>query len=274
MRRFWGGSKRYGMLAAFLAQVALAALLTSTTPPSIAATSPSVIEGRQVTGEVGRLSDVLALSQVPPTIAPTPTSRPLPSPTPTTQAIPTQTPQARPPAPGDSPYAALTSAPVRRAQAPSPTPTPLTPTPVPPRPLPPTQAPPPSPAQGCDQIIVLINQIRSQNGLPALAYHPQLEADAQAYANFLAAHDAMSHTADGRTLDARADAAGYTTWTALGENLAGGYPTFDDAVSAWMASPGHRANILNPMFEETGVGCAWNDSTSYGSFFVQEFGTR
>jgi uncharacterized protein YkwD len=116
--------------------------------------------------------------------------------------------------------------------------------------------------------------VRAQNGLPALVYHPQLAADAQAYADFLAAHDALSHTADGRTLDARADAAGYTTWTALGENLAAGYATFDDAMTAWMASPGHRANILNPIFKETGVGCAWNAQTSYGSFFVQEFGTR
>ena len=41
-----------------------------------------------------------------------------------------------------------------------------------------------------------------------------------------------------------------------------------------MASPGHRANILNPTYKETGVGCAWNANSSYGSFFVQEFGTR
>ena len=105
-------------------------------------------------------------------------------------------------------------------------------------------------------------------------YHPQLEADAQAYADFLAAHDVMSHTADGRTLDARAEAAGYTTWTALGENLAGGYATVGDAVNAWMASPGHRANILNPLYKETGVACASNAGTSYGSFYVQEFGAR
>jgi uncharacterized protein YkwD len=276
LRRFWGGSKRYGTLAAVLLQVAFVALLMGATPHSIAATGPSVSEGRQVAGEAGRLSEVLALSHVPPTITAIPTSRPLPSPTPTTQAAPTQSPPARPLAPTPLPYAAPISAPVRSAQAAPPTPTPLPPAPLPPTSLPPTQPPPSqaSAAQGCNQIIDLINQIRSQNGLPALVYHPQLEADAQAYADFLAAHNAMSHTADGRTLDARAEAAGYTTWTALGENLAAGYATFTDAVNAWMASPGHRANILNPVFTETGVGCAWNANTSYGWFYVQEFGTR
>ena len=107
-----------------------------------------------------------------------------------------------------------------------------------------------------------------------LAYNSQLGTDAQAYADFLAAHDLLNHTADGRTLDARAEAAGYTTWVALGENLAGGYATFEDALNAWLASPAHRDNIFNPGFMETGVGCTWNANSAYGWFFVQEFGTR
>ncbi len=254
MRRYLRASKRYGALAAFLVQIAAAALLLSATPHAAAA-SPYVSEGRQVAGNVERFSQVLALSQVPPTVTATPTSRPLPPP-PTSQ--PTPTPR---------PYVAPASAPTRLPQAVPPTRAPLA-TVAPPQPT------PVPPSQGCDRIIQVVNQIRAQDGLPALVYHPQLEADAQAYADFLAANGAISHTADGRTLDVRAEAAGYTTWTALGENLAGGYATTDDAVNAWMASPGHRANILNPLFKETGVGCAWNQSTSYGSFYVQEFGAR
>jgi uncharacterized protein YkwD len=116
--------------------------------------------------------------------------------------------------------------------------------------------------------------VRQENGLAPLAYNQQLSDAAQHYADFLAAHNALTHTADRRTLDARAEAAGYTTWIALGENLAGGYATFEEAVNAWMASLAHRDNILNPGFLETGVGCAWNANSAYGSFFVQEFGTR
>jgi uncharacterized protein YkwD len=127
-----------------------------------------------------------------------------------------------------------------------------------------------APVEGCDRIIALVNRVRQENGLAQLAYNPQLADAAREYADFLAAHDVLNHTADRRTLDARAEAAGYTTWVALGENLAGGYATYEEAVDAWMASLSHRDNILNPGFLETGVGCARNAGSAYSSFFVQE----
>lgn len=39
----------------------------------------------------------------------------------------------------------------------------------------------------------------------------------------------------------------------FGENLAKGYPTSEETVTAWMNSPGHKANILNPNFTYIGV---------------------
>ena len=170
----------------------------------------------------------------------------------------------------------MTPAPVQRAVAP-PAPLSVQPVLVPVRPaIAPTPTPVPSlpSTGGCEQIIALVNQVREESGLSSLVYHPQLGVAAQRYAEFIAAHDVLNHTADGRTLDKRAEAAGYTTWVALGENLAGGYTTFDEALTAWLASPTHRDNIMNPGFTETGVGCAWNTGSAYGSFFVQEFGTR
>ena len=133
----------------------------------------------------------------------------------------------------------------------------------------------PTPANACGQgLIPLINQVRAENGLPPLAESPLLNADAQQYADFIASRSILSHTADGRTLDARAEAAGYTGWKALGENLAGGYDTPEQAVTAWLASPGHHDIIMSPSYTETGVGCAWNAASPYGSFWVQEFGAR
>lgn len=180
-----------------------------------------------------------------------------------------------PPAPLPStpapPAATAERAPVQRAIAP---PTPLPPSPVEPTATPSPPVPAVAPVDGCERIIALVNQVRQGNGLAPLAYNPQLTAAAQQYAEFLAAHDVLNHTADGRTLDARAEAAGYTTWVALGENLAGGYATFEEALDAWMVSLAHRDNVLNPGFMETGVGCAWNAGSAYGAFFVQEFGTR
>jgi uncharacterized protein YkwD len=38
-----------------------------------------------------------------------------------------------------------------------------------------------------------------------------------------------------------------------GENIAAGYDTPRALLSAWMHSPGHRANILNPHFDRIGV---------------------
>jgi uncharacterized protein YkwD len=49
-------------------------------------------------------------------------------------------------------------------------------------------------------------------------------------------------------------------WT-VGENLAmfgGAEPTAADIVAAWMASPGHRANVLRALFREAGVGVIFN----------------
>lgn len=53
----------------------------------------------------------------------------------------------------------------------------------------------------------------------------------------------------------------------VGENVAYGYGTPEKTVAAWMASSGHRANILNPNFNRIGVGWVAN-----GSWATQQFG--
>ena len=55
-------------------------------------------------------------------------------------------------------------------------------------------------------------------------------------------------------------------WTAQGENVAGGQSTPAAVVDAWMNSPGHRANILNPEYGYMGVGY-----NSNGNRWVQIF---
>ena len=55
-------------------------------------------------------------------------------------------------------------------------------------------------------------------------------------------------------------------WTAQGENVAGGQSTPAAVVDAWMNSPGHRANILNPEYGYMGVGY-----NSNGKRWVQIF---
>ena len=43
-------------------------------------------------------------------------------------------------------------------------------------------------------------------------------------------------------------------YRSAGENIAMGQRTPSEVVQAWMNSPGHRANILDPSFTRVGVG--------------------
>lgn len=45
--------------------------------------------------------------------------------------------------------------------------------------------------------------------------------------------------------------------TMAAENLARGYSSADSTVAAWMASPGHRANILDSRLTQIGVGAVY-----------------
>lgn len=58
----------------------------------------------------------------------------------------------------------------------------------------------------------------------------------------------------------------------VGENVAYGYTSGKAAVGAWMRSPGHRANILNPRYRLLAVGAA---QASNGQWYsAQVFGRR
>jgi uncharacterized protein YkwD len=68
---------------------------------------------------------------------------------------------------------------------------------------------------------------------------------------------------------------------AIGENIAWGtlwLATPKAIVAGWMASPGHRANILDHAFTETGVGVSPHPISSLargesGAIYTQDFGT-
>jgi uncharacterized protein YkwD len=119
----------------------------------------------------------------------------------------------------------------------------------------------------------LTNAARQAAGLEPLAYSRALSDAAQTYSQVLAADACFDHTCGGLPNFAdRVASAGYTGWTALAENIAAGYPTPEAVVAGWMASPGHRANILSPSYHEIGVGVV--SGGRYGSYWTQEFGAR
>ncbi len=95
--------------------------------------------------------------------------------------------------------------------------------------------------------IDLINQSRVDNGLPELQIHLSLLDKAQAWAELLASEGGLRHSnlPDGVT----------GNWTRLGENVGRG-PSIEAVHEAYMASTGHRANILDPNFNFVGSGHA------------------
>ena len=121
---------------------------------------------------------------------------------------------------------------------------------------------PPAPAPGVSPgptqlsraaIVDAINRTRKANGKPPLAYNSHLEAAARSQANLMANKDQLSHNL-GVTLRERVRTAGY--YGAVGENVAGGQRSLDQAIAGWLASPGHRSTLLSTKFVEFGLAAA------------------
>lgn len=128
--------------------------------------------------------------------------------------------------------------------------------------------------------LTLHNHQRAAAGLAAFCVHPALVAAARAHSQDMIARQYFSHTSlDGRTFVTRVQAAGYTRWTGLAENIAwgsGSYGAPDRIVQNWMNSPGHRANILNGNLREIGIGVAAGTYRGYAGarMWTADFGRR
>lgn len=102
-------------------------------------------------------------------------------------------------------------------------------------------------------LIDLTNQTRTQNGLSPLANNQQLHSAALLKGEDMSERNYFSHFApDGTTPWHWFAKAGYTFLFA-GENLAINFRSSDEVTRAWMASPKHRENILDPRYEDIGI---------------------
>jgi uncharacterized protein YkwD len=123
-------------------------------------------------------------------------------------------------------------------------------------------------------LVDLTNLDREGQGLSPLTTNPALRAAAQMKANDMAAKSYFAHDSpDGHDPWYWFDKAGYR-FSHAGENLAVYFSDSGDVNSAWMNSPEHRANLLNPQFTEIGIATAIGEYKGYQTVFVvQEFGT-
>lgn len=133
--------------------------------------------------------------------------------------------------------------------------------------------------------LCLVNRERTSRGEHALIPDAPLQHAAQGHSDDMAAGDYFEHDGrHGETPLSRMRAAGYIFSShlgyAVGENI--GWATLWLAspkaiVAGWMASPGHRANILDATFRETGIGVSPHPLASLahgqaGAIYTQDFG--
>lgn len=126
-----------------------------------------------------------------------------------------------------------------------------------------------------DEIVLIINKKRLENGLPELTVNQSLSLAAQQKAADMIAKNYWAHTSPD----------GITPWHFFknvnyhylyaGENLARDFIDSDSVVKAWLNSPTHRDNLLSGRYRETGVAVV-NDvfQGQPTTLVVQLFGTQ
>ncbi len=122
------------------------------------------------------------------------------------------------------------------------------------------------------------NAVRAQNGLPALRTVPRLRRAARGHSSFLSDTGLFQHEdRRGRPFWNRLVRVGYPRRATMAENIAmiGGTCSPDvarEAVRMWMASPPHRANILNRGMRAVGVGVVASPDCSR-IYFTADYGS-
>jgi uncharacterized protein YkwD len=143
----------------------------------------------------------------------------------------------------------------------------------------------PAAPSGPAATLCLLNAERAAQGLGPLAADAALQRAATAFAQDMVTRRFFDHTSpDGGTMLDRLKAGGWLpasgAWTA-GENIAwgaGDVGTPARIVAAWMASPGHRANILQAAFTQIGLGIVAGAPqagvSGAAATYVTDFGSR
>jgi len=148
------------------------------------------------------------------------------------------------------------------------------------------------------KILKIINEVRSVardcndgRGLVgpsvALTWNIELEASSYEHSNDLAESNTFDHLGSGTESDItgsnngeasyfndRIRANGYVDYAFIGENIAGGQKSIEEAVSAWLASPAHCTNLMEPEFREIGVAVVVKEESEYGTYWTQNFGGK
>ncbi|MEC0183945.1 CAP domain-containing protein [Paenibacillus peoriae] len=121
-----------------------------------------------------------------------------------------------------------------------------------------------SKSQFAAEVVKLVNNERSKNGLKPLTSDAKLTEVALAKAKDMSTNNYFDHTSPtyGSPFDMMKKFG--VSYTYAGENIAMGQQTPQAVMKDWMNSQGHRENILKPEYTQIGV-------AYYNGYWVQEF---
>lgn len=140
----------------------------------------------------------------------------------------------------------------------------------------------PDPALLAEELLALVNQARATprncgtqafGAAPPLTWNETLARAALGHSRDMAEKRYFDHKEPGgSTPPVRATQAGYR-WSRVSENIASGQRTVAEAVEGWLDSPGHCANIMNPVVTEMGAAFAVNPASGRRTvYWTQMFG--
>lgn len=118
------------------------------------------------------------------------------------------------------------------------------------------------------EIFNLINSQRTSNGLQALKVDSEVQRVARIKAEDMVTNNYFSHNSPIYGSPFEMLTSFKVSYKSAAENIAANSSN-SSAVSSWMNSSGHKANILNGNYSYTGVGVV--NSSKYGKIFVQMF---
>ncbi|KAJ1644965.1 hypothetical protein J3B02_003138 [Coemansia erecta] len=108
-----------------------------------------------------------------------------------------------------------------------------------------------------------VNKQRVDRGLVPVVYHGQLLQLAQRHAQFQSRYRVVTHADNAGQIGDRLSALGFN-WNVILENVGAGANEDTEIVNAWVSSPSHLANILNPDVRFIGAAVS-------NGFWVQDF---
>ena len=130
-----------------------------------------------------------------------------------------------------------------------------------------------------DVLLKLVNDVRlsgyrcGEDWFPPTTYvswNTRLEQAAHDHSLDMYTNKFISHVgSDGSSPNQRASRRGYNVngMGPLGENVAWGYETEEEVIAAWLSSPGHCRNIMNPRYRDMGI-------AREGNYWTQLFGAE